>query len=466
MLEVLKVAYNRHAKLRFCVWLSIIILVAMFIVLGGFPPRTWILCIQALLRLPTNWQVQGTAILMALLVLVLASLIWGLAWGGLIWCIFILLRYHIRHRQAYNFDTFEQIWEPGLLQEASTFSSATQSAYFPESFSLETQTSLPTQTSHIRIPQRIRNNHARNSTNIATPLTAVSEQGVSLPYEVVALQEIPTRPTKPSPSEEASDRISFSSPLEVGVGWNSGITRVDKPNEDSIVALQGTCTYHEQLMPFALLVVADGMGGHDNGREASRLAMQSMMHTVLQNIVMGRELSDEFLIDMLIGGVEWANRAILQYARQLNGNMGTTLTAALVVGHKAYIVNVGDSRTYLFRSGFGLKQVTRDHSVVATLVAFGEITPDQVYTHPERNKVYRSLGHTEHIDVDWFMLDLSSQDALLLCSDGLWEMVRNPDIAYILQHYSDAVASSDALVKAALRGGGKDNISVIVARVP
>jgi serine/threonine protein phosphatase PrpC len=265
---------------------------------------------------------------------------------------------------------------------------------------------------------------------------------------------------------EISRTLSVRQPLEVSIGWHVGIERQQRPNEDSLVALQSICTYQRQLIPFGLFVVADGMGGHDCGLEASRIAIQHMMHTVLQNIIMGNELNDEFLIDMLIGGVEWANLAIYRRGQEWGKDMGTTLTAALVVGTKAYIVNVGDSRTYLYREGIGLKQITRDHSLVASLVAFGQITADEVYTHPERNKVYRCVGSDEHVDVDWFMLDLSPQDVLLLCSDGLWEMVRDPEIRYVLSSRQSLTQSSNTLVEAALRAGGVDNIGLIAVRLP
>lgn len=270
-----------------------------------------------------------------------------------------------------------------------------------------------------------------------------------------------TPPGLPVPTGSLSGR-----PLEVGIGWHAGIHRQHAPNEDSVMALQNICTHQGQLVPFSLLVVADGMGGHACGLEASQIAVQMMMHTVLQNIVVSSEASDEFFSDMLVGGVDWANRAIYQRGQRLGKTMGTTVTAALVVGMKAYIVNVGDSRTYLYREGMGLRQITHDHSVVATLVAFGEISSDEVYTHPERNQVYRSVGSDEYVDVDCFNVDLRRGDVLLLCSDGLWEMMRDPIITRILRHYQDLARASDALIEAALQGGGVDNVSVIVARVP
>lgn len=286
-----------------------------------------------------------------------------------------------------------------------------------------------------------------------------------------ALQEIPTRPEAPARetrSQETEHLYSMSQPIAVGVGWHNGIVRRNSPNEDSLVVLQGTCTYLGRLVPFSLLIVADGMGGHDYGLEASRLAMQSMMHTVLSTIVMGNELTGQFLIDMMIGGAQWANAAVFQRGQEWGKEMGTTLTAALVVGCRAYIVNVGDSRTYIYRADMQprLKSITRDHSLVARLVEAGRIAPEDVYTHPERNKVYRSLGCEREVEIDWFVIELEPEDELLLCSDGLWEMVRDPEIERVLNYGIDPTRTCDMLVQAALRGGGRDNISVIVAQVP
>ncbi len=286
-----------------------------------------------------------------------------------------------------------------------------------------------------------------------------------------ALEEIPTRPEAPAretETREARHVYSMPQPIAVGVGWHSGITRRHSPNEDSLVVLQGTCTYLGRLVPFSLLIVADGMGGHDYGLEASRLAMQSMMHTVLSTIVMGNELTGQFLIDMMIGGAQWANAAVFQRAQEWGKEMGTTLTAALVTGYRAYIVNVGDSRTYIYRAEMQprLKRITRDHSLVARLVEAGRIAPEDVYSHPERNKVYRSLGSEREVEIDWFIIELEPEDELLLCSDGLWEMVRDPEIERVLNYGVDPTRTCDMLVQAALRGGGRDNISVIVARIP
>jgi serine/threonine protein phosphatase PrpC len=253
----------------------------------------------------------------------------------------------------------------------------------------------------------------------------------------------------------------------IGIGWDAGIVRRVKPNEDSLVALHSTCTHEGRLLPIDLYVVADGMGGHSHGREASRIAIQSMMQAVVPDIVSSEHIHDDFLVKTLVEGVQWANQAVHESSQQSGVEMGTTITAALVFDGTAYIVNVGDSRTYVYHEREGqLLQVTRDHSLVARLVEAGAISREEVYTHPDRNKVYRGLGDKGTVKVDWFTLPVHSGDYLLLCSDGLWEMVRDQEIERIMMKYaSDPPLASAALVKAALEGGGADNISVIVVRI-
>ncbi len=256
--------------------------------------------------------------------------------------------------------------------------------------------------------------------------------------------------------------------LHIGSHQDPGLRHKDRPNEDTLFIMQGTmpATSPSTLpIPFVLLVVADGMGGLGHGRTASRLAVRSLVEYVSGSLSTQRKAPKSWLA-LLSAGVESANQAIYERNRQQQTVMGTTMTAVLVIETTAYIVHVGDSRLYLYRKPTGLAQLTHDHSVVAALVAAGIIAPDDIYTHPRRNQIYRSLGDEATVEVDAATVPLAVGDILLLCSDGLWEMVRDQQLAAILTaSFSAPTDTAHALVQAALAGGGGDNVSAIVAQV-
>jgi serine/threonine protein phosphatase PrpC len=256
--------------------------------------------------------------------------------------------------------------------------------------------------------------------------------------------------------------------LRVGSLLDPGIRRKHRPNEDTVLITQGVIPSLSASIPpepFVLLMVADGMGGQGHGQEASRLAAQSLVEYISSSLSSQSKPSTD-LLSLLSTGVQFANRAVYQRNQERQTVMGTTMTVALVSETTAYIAHVGDSRLYLYREPYGLTQLTRDHSIVASLVANGIIAPDDIYTHPQRNLVYRSLGAEASVEVEAFAEPLAAGDTLLLCSDGLWEMVRDQQIATILA--SSRFTPSDtanALIRAALAGGGEDNVSAIVAQV-
>ena len=254
--------------------------------------------------------------------------------------------------------------------------------------------------------------------------------------------------------------------LQVGSQTDPGLRRKDRPNEDSIFVTQGIIpSASASPKPFALLMVADGMGGHEHGQEASQLAIKSLVTYVSGSLHSQQKRTGDFL-SLLREGVEHANCAVYERNQELRTKMGTTMTACLVVDTAAYVAQVGDSRCYLYHQPAGLSQITQDHSVVAALVKAGVIQPEDIYTHPSHNLIYRCLGEKSHLEVDTFTVQLASGDTLLLCSDGLWEMVRDQQIAAILTTPIPTPSdTAHTLIQAALAGGGEDNVSAIVARV-
>lgn len=268
------------------------------------------------------------------------------------------------------------------------------------------------------------------------------------------------------PHISVGSTLQYRLRMHVGSGSDPGIARKQQPNEDSLLAVQDTKADSFQVFPFGLFAVADGIGRRANGQDASRLAVQTLLESVFPLLLSSNNLSDKLLTDIMTHGMCQADWVIYQRNLKDATSMRTTMTAALIVESKAYVVNVGDSRTYHYCPSKGLTQVTRDHSLVGGLVDIGAISPEEVYTHPARGVIYRCLGKHARVEIDSFILDLQAGESLLLCSDGLWEMVRDREIEQIMSNSSlSPTQTSTALIKAALHGGGEDNVSVIVVRL-
>jgi protein phosphatase len=161
--------------------------------------------------------------------------------------------------------------------------------------------------------------------------------------------------------------------------------------------------------------------------------------------------------------VRQSHEAVRRDGAMRGNDMGTTLTLALVVGDRVIVANVGDSRTYLYRDG-ALRRISQDHSLVMRLVELGQLAEEDIYSHPQRNAVLRSLGDQSDIDVDLFSERLQPGDALLLCSDGQWEMTRDATMEQLIATHADPQRACEALVAAANEAGGEDNISVVLVR--
>jgi len=216
------------------------------------------------------------------------------------------------------------------------------------------------------------------------------------------------------------------------------------------------------LVDDGLFAVADGMGGHRGGEVASEVAIDALKASFTERTT-----------DALVDAVKSANRAIVSRAKDdpdLRG-MGTTMCALAKVqlddGDECLtVVNVGDSRAYLLKAGEqDLWQVSEDHSLVATLVRQGQLTPEEAAVHPQRNILTRALGIDQEVLPDSFALLPVKGDRYLLCSDGLFNEVEEPTIAQIMRDLTDPTAAAEELVRLANEGGGRDNISVVIVDV-
>ena len=225
-----------------------------------------------------------------------------------------------------------------------------------------------------------------------------------------------------------------------------GLLRVDRKNQDSVYAGP------------RLIAVADGVGGQAAGDTASRTVIQSLMH--LDDDEPGSNLTD-----ILRTAVRQANhelKAAIEVNSELD-SMGTTLTALLFGGNKLGLVHVGDSRGYLFRDD-ELSQITADHTFVQSLVDEGRISAEEASVHPQRNIILKALSGADDVDPDFSVREAVGGDRYLLCSDGLSNVVSSDSIADALRTV-DPDATCQRLIDLALRGGGPDNITVLVADI-
>ena len=232
------------------------------------------------------------------------------------------------------------------------------------------------------------------------------------------------------------------------VSARSEIGRVRKDNEDNYLVSNER----------DLFVVADGMGGHAGGEVAS-----SIVKRVLDEEITALQPADD-CEKILLNALLKANSLILRLGRdQAYLGMGTTVTAAMFVMGRLYIAHIGDSRAYLFREG-QLQLLTQDHSLVNELLQKGELTKEEAEHHPRRNILTRALGTVENPQIDQFNLGVQRGDLLLLCTDGLHNLVKEQEIRQILSGSDQLEKMVDSLVDLALERGGNDNITAVLVK--
>jgi PPM family protein phosphatase len=237
-------------------------------------------------------------------------------------------------------------------------------------------------------------------------------------------------------------------------------------NEDSLLAITSTMAGNSGNLPFGLYIIADGMGGHQFGEVASNAAIRTVAGYVLRKFhsylfQIKTDTMDESFQEIMLAAVSEAQRAI---QREAPGS-GTTLTAALVLGQQITVAHVGDSRAYFVYPDGRIEAITRDHSLVKRLEELGHISPEEAENYPHRNVLYRALGQGEILEPDIFTIAFPQPAYLMICSDGLWGVVSEPDLVRSITEAPNLQRACQNLVTAANMAGGPDNISVVLAQL-
>lgn len=205
-----------------------------------------------------------------------------------------------------------------------------------------------------------------------------------------------------------------------------------------------------------LFVVADGMGGHKAGDLASRIATETVVETV-------SEKSGSNTIQIMVNAIHAANAHVIEKSRESAdySGMGTTIVLATIIEQMLYVANVGDSRLYVINEN-DIEQITRDHSLVEEMVVSGQIPRGEARTHEKKNIITRAVGGSENLMADYFDVRLREGDRILMCTDGLSNMLDDEEIRKIVTEEKDIRDAAEHLIDAAKRQGGKDNIGIVL----
>lgn len=204
-----------------------------------------------------------------------------------------------------------------------------------------------------------------------------------------------------------------------------------------------------------LFLVADGMGGHKAGEYASRFTVDAIVEAV-------RNSKETEPVTIMKEAVTRANDMLIEeaHADETKSGMGTTIVAATFLGEKLYIANVGDSRLYVVNHE--ISQITRDHSLVEEMVRLGEMNKEEAKVHPDKNIITRAIGAVNELVIDFFEVEVQPEDTILMCTDGLTNMIEDEDIRKIIIGQRDIAEKAEKLIETANANGGKDNITVVV----
>jgi PPM family protein phosphatase len=248
-------------------------------------------------------------------------------------------------------------------------------------------------------------------------------------------------------------------------GQVSDVGKSRSNNQDAAYSFFSTGSSANRIPDIGVFIVADGMGGHQDGEKASAIAVQTVSSYILDRLYMplikGKERDDAPITEILENAIQNAN---LEVTRALEDG-GTTVTCVVTIGDLAYIGHVGDSRMYLIHGG-KIEQLSRDHSWVQRLIELDQLTPEEATEHPNKNLLYRALGQSEMIEVDTSMRRVPANARIVLCSDGLWGQVQDREILEVVSTVPNAQDACRQLIDLANSRGGIDNITVVILQLP
>lgn len=247
-------------------------------------------------------------------------------------------------------------------------------------------------------------------------------------------------------------------------GQTTDVGAQREENQDAAWCCVSNPNTSEPVPALGVFVVSDGMGGHEDGDRASAAAAKVFVTQVMQQIftpLLAGDADDRPPItEALVAAAEAANRQVGRAAPK----GGATLTAAVVLQDLAYIAHAGDSRAYLITPD-KIEQLTRDHSFVQRLIEINQLKPEEAEDHPQRSTLYKGMGLAESVEVDTVIRRLPAGSRLLLCSDGLWNMVADDAIHTVVMDMATPQAACNVLVEMANNNGGEDNITAVIVQV-
>jgi PPM family protein phosphatase len=250
-------------------------------------------------------------------------------------------------------------------------------------------------------------------------------------------------------------------PYAVGAISDKGSERLQ--NEDAIFCFQSMLVAGNETVPFGIFIIADGLGGHEDGQVASSITVRTVAAQLIKSVYVSlleghaQDSGSVPINESFIEAIASANRAI----RQSTNGGGSTVIAVITLARTAYIAHVGDSRAYII-DGPSVAQATHDHSLVARLIELKQLSESQAMTHPQRHILYKALGQVTTPEPDIHAHALNPGSHLVLCTDGLWTVVPKEELATAIAQAGDSQLACNELLKLAIARGSDDNISIVL----